>query len=235
MPGWAAALSRAGDRVLAPGGRGGVPLRVVIDAHKAATGPFVLALMLAYGSFTTAAWVYLALHGSYGVAWLIKDLAFPDRRWARRTTVAGALAAVAFLSLYWVAPFLLVAGQAGAVALGDWSPAGTGGLAAAVALHTVGLALMMGADAQKHVALRAGGGLITGGLFRRVRHPNYLGEMMIYGSYALVVGHWLPWLILAAVWGLFFLPNILVMESSLSRYPDYPRWRRRAGLLWPRV
>lgn len=98
-----------------------------------------------------------------------------------------------------------------------------------------GLVLMIGADAQKNATLRERPDLITTGFFARTRHPNYLGEMLIYGSFALVVNHWLPWLILAAVWGLFFLPNMLAIEASLSRYPEYESWRRRTGFLLPRI
>jgi len=47
---------------------------------------------------------------------------------------------------------------------------------------------MIAAEAQKYFTLRLESGLITDGVFRYVRHPNYLGEMMIYGSFALMSG-----------------------------------------------
>ncbi len=116
---------------------------------------------------------------------------------------------------------------------------------------------MIGADVQKNAILAArrsgsgdegrgdarggppasssGPGLITTGFFARTRHPNYLGEMLIYGSFTTVVNHWIPWLILAAVWGLFFLPNMLAIEASLSRYPGYEAWRKRTGFVLPKV
>jgi steroid 5-alpha reductase family enzyme len=37
---------------------------------------------------------------------------------------------------------------------------------------------MIAADAQKYFTLRVQRGLITSGMFRYIRHPNYLGEMM---------------------------------------------------------
>jgi protein-S-isoprenylcysteine O-methyltransferase Ste14 len=140
-----------------------------------------------------------------------------------------------------------VLGTASALELGSyWSQPAGGALAVAVVAYVMGLVLMIGADAQKNATLRArerrpGGGassapgLITTGFFARIRHPNYLGEMLIYGSFALVVNHWVPWLILVAVWGLLFLPNMLAIEASLSRYPEYDDWYRRTGFLLPRV
>ena len=56
---------------------------------------------------------------------------------------------------------------------------------------------MIAADAQKFFTLRVKRGLITDGMHRYIRHPNYLGEMMIYGSFAMMVWHWFPVLVLA--------------------------------------
>ena len=59
--------------------------------------------------------------------------------------------------------------------------------------------------------------------------------MMIYGAFAAVVGHWLPWAILAGVWLLVFLPNMLAIEASLARYPAFEAWKRRTGFLLPKL
>jgi steroid 5-alpha reductase family enzyme len=105
----------------------------------------------------------------------------------------------------------------------------------AVAIHTLGLTLMMSADAQKHALLSQRPGLITTGLFARMRHPNYLGEMLLYAAYALLARHWAPWLVLACVWGGLFLPNMLVMEARLSRHPGWREYKARTGFLFPRL
>lgn len=205
------------------------PLRMadVINVQKGLTAPFVLGLMALYENFTTTAWVYLALHGSYGLLWLMKHRAFPDARWEKRITFGGALLSfLLVLGPYWVLPWLLV--SRGTQASGPL-------LAAAIALHTVGVAVMLTADAQKHFTLRARPGLITDGLHARTRHPNYLGEMMLYGAYALLVQHWLAWAILAWVWTAIFLVNILAQEASLARHPGFAAWRARTGLLLPRL
>lgn len=210
------------------GGPRVIRLAWVIDLQKGLTLPFVLALMWCFDVWTTEAWVYLALHGGYGLCWVLKDLAFPDPKWQVQVTAGGALMAfLLVLGPYWVAPLLLTSGWVAR------APASAGVLATAVVVHTLGLALMMGADAQKYFQLRERRALITDGFFRHVRHPNYLGEMMIYGSYALIVGHWIPWAILAYVWvGLFYV-NMRMKEASLSRYPGWAEYRERTGFLIP--
>ena len=92
----------------------------------------------------------------------------------------------------------------------------------------------MVADAHKYFVLRARRGLVTDGLFGVVRHPNYLGEMMLYASFALLAQHWLPWLVLAWVWGGVSVPNMLRKEASMARYPEWAAYRERTGLLLPR-
>jgi protein-S-isoprenylcysteine O-methyltransferase Ste14 len=203
----------------------------VINVQKGGTLPFVAALMIAWNNFSTAAWLYLALHGSYGLIWLLKDRVLPDPNWDRRVTFAGALTTwTTVLGPYWVAPVLLVTDVLPARPDPDAATMG-----ASVLVYATGVVVMMVADAQKFFTLRLQRGLITTGMFSRVRHPNYVGEMMIYGSFALLVGHWLPWLVLAWVWGAVFLTNMVMKEASMARYPAWPDYKARTGMILPRL
>lgn len=200
----------------------------VINFQKGATALWVLLLMYLYQHGSVQAWVYLGLHGTYGLCWLLKDRVFPDPNWEEYITLGGALMAVLFvLGPYWLFPWILIAGLSEGASLP--------GLAVAIAIHTLGLAIMLIADAQKYFTLRVKRGLITDGMFSRVRHPNYLGEMMIYASYAIVVWHWFPWLVLAFVWLLVFNTNMQMKERSMSRYAEWPDYRARTGMLLPRL
>lgn len=203
----------------------------VINFQKALTGPFVFGLMAYYGNFSVEAWVYLGLHGGYGLLWLLKDLTFPDSNWQKRVTIGSAFNMVALvLGPYWVLPYLLISGV-----LGPRPPAPPALIGGCIALFVVGVSLMLGADAQKFFTLRVRRGLITDGFFRYVRHPNYLGEMMLYGSFALLVRHWIPWAILLWVWGQVFLTNMKLKEASMSRYPEWDDYVARSGMLLPRL
>ncbi len=202
----------------------------VINLQKGGTALFVYGLMVAWDNFSAAAWTYLALHGTYGLIWLIKHVTMPDPGWERRVTIGGAINSILLvLGPYWLAPVLLITDVLGA----DRASPSNALMAGTVALHTLGVVLMMAADAQKHFTLKLQRGLITNGLFARIRHPNYLGEMMLYAAYAILAGHWLAWAVLAWVWGMIFIPNMVLKEASMSRYPQWAAYKKRTGMLWP--
>lgn len=214
------------------GGPKVLKLNWVVNFQKGATAFWVAFLMMFFDNYSTQAWVYLALHGSYGFCWLIKDVVFPDPKWQTRVTFGGAFVAVAMvLGPYWIIPYLLISPVLGETHSGaSWM-----WMTSAIALHTLGIAIMMTADAQKFFTLKYKRGLITTGMFRYIRHPNYLGEMMIYGSYAIVAWHWVPWVILAWVWLGLFAVNIAMKEKSMSRYDEWANYKKKSWYLLPGV
>ena len=231
-PAWARRLRRFSDWASCDLGGGPRPWKLawIINAQKGGTCVFLGALMLCYRPTFAAAWIYLALHGGYGLVWLIKDLTFPDPSWQRRATVLGGLASFALvLGWYWVFGWLLLARPAPP----QYPLPDAPWFCLCIALCLVGCALMLAADAQKYFTLRLRPGLITDGMFCYVRHPNYLGEMLIYASFALLVGHWLPWLVLAVVWSGLFAVNMVMKEASLARHPEWPAYRARTWWLLP--
>jgi protein-S-isoprenylcysteine O-methyltransferase Ste14 len=133
---------------------------------------------------------------------------------------------VGALGLYWLAPVLIVTQRIEAPL---WL------LGTATLTYVLGVVVMMGSDAQKYFVLKARRGLITDGFFARVRHPNYLGEMLLYGSFAALSLHWAPWLVLAWVWLGVFVPNMVRKERSMARYPEWAAYAARTGFLVPRV
>jgi protein-S-isoprenylcysteine O-methyltransferase Ste14 len=59
--------------------------------------------------------------------------------------------------------------------------------------------------------------------------------MVLYASFAVVAGHWIPWLVLAWVWLAIFVPNMLGKEASMSRYAEWAAYKARTGMLLPRL
>lgn len=213
------------------GGKKFIKLSWAVNLHKGLTFLFVLVLMLLTRNFSAPAWLYLALHGGYGIVWLLKDRAFPDRRWELRVTLGGALLTFLALGTYWIAPVLLITGWGYAAprVLSGWQTC------LAVILVLLGIFSMTAADAQKAFTLAAKPGLITTGMFSKIRHPNYLGEMSIYAGFAVCAGHWLPWLVLAGWWLGVFRVYMLQIDASLSRYPGWAEYQARTGMIFPRL
>lgn len=198
-----------------------------INLHKSLVIPVVLAMMAYWGNWSTEAFVYLAIHGTYCILWLIKHATFPDARFTERRPLWMGLP-FAFLALggYFVAPYLLISRHL------ELPPALIG---VAIAVFTMGVFLHFVSDAQKYFLLAQERRLITSGLFRRVRNPNYLGEILIYLAFAMFSMHWLPFLIVGGwVFG-FFVPNMLAKDRSLARYPEFAEYKRTSGLVLPKL
>jgi protein-S-isoprenylcysteine O-methyltransferase Ste14 len=212
--------------------------RQAINLHKVSVGPLTLALMLAASDFSLAAWLYLALHGVYGLMWVAKDIAFGDPSWRGRATVGSVVATFIFpLGLYYLPPLLML------TSLGQTIPGGWGTTAtlplevafSAVALFLIGAFFHFVSDAQKYFVLRhqQPRRLITDGMFALTRNPNYFGEILMYSAFNLLAQHWLPWVACGVVWLQVFLVNMLHKERSMSRHPEHAGWVRQTGFLVP--
>jgi protein-S-isoprenylcysteine O-methyltransferase Ste14 len=53
------------------------------------------------------------------------------------------------------------------------------------------------------------------------RNPNYLGEMMLYGSFALLVDQFCGYTILLVIWLSLFMMNMAKKEASLKRKENW--------------
>jgi protein-S-isoprenylcysteine O-methyltransferase Ste14 len=163
-----------------------------------------------FNNWSTTAWVYLALHGSYGFCWGAQAFRVSRRQLGAEGDVGRG-------------------GNPNQPRLPDAL------LAFAIFIHTLGVVTMMSADAQKYFTLKYREGLIEEGMFKHVRHSNYAGEIALYCAYAVLVQHWLPWVILGLIWSLVFLPNMVMKEASLSRHAGWAEYRKRTGMLLPRL
>lgn len=197
-----------------------------IDSHKGVTALLVAGLITWQGAWENpTALLYLALHGSYGLMWVIKSHTFPDRSWEKPCSVSRGLVIWLALSLYWVAPWIIVGYD---VLAPGWLQA------ACVALFALGVFLHFAADMHKHIQLKLRPGqLIDNGLWSRLRNPNYFGELLIYLSFALLAMHWLPLMILALFVLGYWLPNMRRKDRSLARHDGFEAYRARSWLFLP--
>jgi protein-S-isoprenylcysteine O-methyltransferase Ste14 len=170
------------------------------------------------------AWIYLALHGTYGLLWVLKSQLFPDRQWQQSTGLGYGLVIWASLTLYWIAPWLLTS-------RGIQAPAWYLGLCAS--LYAFGVFFHFASDMQKHSALKRQPGLVTDGFFALCRNPNYFGELLIYLGFGLLAMHWLPLVIILLYLGLVWLPNMRKKDRSLSRYAEFTEYKNSTKLFIP--
>jgi protein-S-isoprenylcysteine O-methyltransferase Ste14 len=221
-----------------PGGQGLTAPRHAINLHKLSVGPVTIALMLSSHNYDAAAWLYLALHGTYGILWCAKDVAFGDPSWRGRASLSSFFGLLLFpLGLYYLPPLLML------TPLGQWIPGGWGTTDtlpvevafASVVLFVIGAFFHFVSDAQKYFVLKhqQPRRLITDGMFALTRNPNYFGEVLMYSAFNLLAQHWLPWVACAWVWTQAFLVNMLHKEASMARYPEHAAWARRTGFFFP--
>jgi len=209
--------------------RADMKMKFFIDTHKGITVLVMLALMVMFGRWQDpTAWVYLSLHGTYGLLWVTKSRLFPDRDWeARVSWLFGIVVIWGGLTTYWVGGWMVFARAVDAPA---WL------LGLGTFLFSVGVFFHFGSDMQKHATLATRSGeLITTGFFRLSRNPNYFGELLIYLGFGLLAMHWLPIAILAVWVGGGWIPRMVRKDRSLARYPEFSDYKRRTRMLVPFV
>lgn len=198
-----------------------------IDSHKALTGVFILGLIAYYSDWDNLrAWIYLSLHGTYGLLWITKSRFFGDKQWDRPVSVGAGVGTWVGLSLYWISPWLITSHRS-AEPPAWW-------LGMCISMYVIGVFLHFTADMQKYVSLQIRPGvLITEGLWSRVRNPNYLGELLIYLGFSLVAFHWVPIAVLATLIAVGWVPLMKRKDVSLSRYTEFAAYKQRSGLIIP--
>lgn len=198
-----------------------------IDSHKGATAFACLALMHHFNQWDNpTAWVYLALHGTYGILWVTKSNIFPDRNWEKPAPLWYGLLIWISLTLYWTAPFLICSEG---LQMPYWW------LAICICSYTLGIFLHFASDMQKHTSLALKPGLISTGLWSRIRNPNYFGELLIYLGFVAIPMHWFPLGALALMVLFYWIPNMRRKDKSLSRYPEWDAYKKRSWCFIPLV
>ena len=94
-----------------PPGKPWIPMHFFVNLNKGTMMIYLFTLMCYYDNFSLGAWVYLGLHGNYGLIWVIKDRTFPDIGFSREaTTVSSLFAFPACLFWYYCIGFWMISG-----------------------------------------------------------------------------------------------------------------------------
>jgi steroid 5-alpha reductase family enzyme len=77
------------------------------------------------------------------------------------------------------------------------------------------------------------GKLITTGLWKYLRNPNYFGELLIYASFLILAADLYATIVLGSFILFVWVPNMQSKEKSLSRFPEFEHYRRQSWQFIP--
>ena len=196
----------------------------IINAQKTGTIFIMFLLMLYYNNFSTGAWLYLSLHGTYGLVWFLKDIVYPDKSFQVYLTAVPALLVSLFLLSYWLMGFEVMCG------LGDQNPSSKK-IFGCFFLFSIGNILMMCSDLQKYIILQYKKGLIDDYFLKNNRNTNYFGEILVYLTFAIACGRKEGYIMLICEWILFFGSRMYMKDLRLSRKHGFEKYKKNSYLV----
>ena len=196
----------------------------IINAQKTGTIFLMFLLMVFYNNYSTGAWLYLSLHGTYGLLWFLKDMVFPDKSFQTYLTPIPALLVTSFLLSYWLMGFEVMCG------LGDQNPSGKK-IFGCIFLFSFGNILMMCSDLQKFIILEYKKGLIDDYFLKINRNTNYFGEILVYLTFAIACGRKEGYIMLITEWILFFGTRMYMKDLRLARKHGFEKYKKNSYLI----
>ena len=213
----------------------------VINIQKVGM-PFFLAYMAySHGNDSEAMWTYGIMHGSYGLLWFLKHCAFPDSTFEQYQTIGSAIFLWVLLGAYCVPAYLLSTGRCYHLDIEtqQWEEPSKTRRYGSILMYILGICLTLASDCQKTMTLKFVNKrpfLISSGLFAYTRNPNYLGEILLYSSFATLTNHWLSYLTVLVFPCLTIFPaRMWQKEISLRRKPGWGEYKKRSNILVPKV
>ena len=203
-----------------------------IDTHKGITPLFIISLINYYNQWDNyIALLYLSLHGTYGLLWITKSYIYPDKQWESKTSIFYGLLIWTSLSLYWVAPFLIVSKKSILPIISD-PPLIY--FSICISVYIIGIFLHFTSDMQKFIHLKLKPRtLIQNHMFLKVRNTNYLGEFFIYLGFVLLACDWIPIIALLLFIFIVWIPNMINKDKSLSRYDEFKDYKKATKRFLP--
>ena len=199
-----------------------------INIAKIITILCLIAFAVVYGVNDYRQVIYLCLHISYCLWWLLEQWLFPQRRQQLFTDKVGILTlifVILFVGVFYSLP--------GYLAFTNQNPLGYLTVAIALPLYIFGSLINTGADVQKMAEKGMGSGLVQDGAWRSLRHVNYLGDLMRYTSFSVVAGSLWAFL-LPGIITLLYLQRISEKEKSMAaKYPEFATYQQNSSRLLP--
>ena len=196
----------------------------IINAQKTGTIFVMLLLMKYYNNFSTGTWLYLSLHGTYGLLWFLKDMVYPDKSFQNYLAIIPAILVSLFLLSYWLMGFEIMCG------LGDQNPSGKK-IFGCFFLFSFGNILMMCSDLQKFIVLKYKKGLIDDFFMKNNRNTNYFGEILVYLTFAIACGRKEGYIMLIIEWISFFGSRIYMKDLRLAKKHGFEKYKKNSYII----
>jgi protein-S-isoprenylcysteine O-methyltransferase Ste14 len=208
--------------------RSGVTQLTAINTAKILTILLLVAYALVFGIKDLRQIIYLCLHISYCLWWLVEQWFYPLRRqqmFSEPIGVTGFIFCLLFVGVFYSFP--------GYLAFTNLEPLSLVTVAVALPLFIFGSLINATADIQKLTAKQYGADLVSDGIWRFSRNINYFGDLLRYLSYSVMAGSiWsysLPTFI-----ALLYIQRIFSKEQSMSKkYQDYQEYQQASARLIP--
>lgn len=197
-----------------------------LNLSKGLTLFVMLILIYFYNQWQNpTAMIYLALHSTYGILWLLKSMIFPDKAWEKKVSLWFGLLSWLSLALYWLPGWLAMSRNVSAPA---WY------LSICISINIFGVFFHFTSDMQKFVSMENHPNeLITDKMMSLSRNINYFGEFLIYFSFAMLAMNWMAFLPLALFMAFYWSYNIIKKERSLALKPGFDEYKKRVKLFIP--
>ena len=196
----------------------------IINAQKTGTIFVMFFLMIYYNNFSSGAWLYLSLHGTYGLLWFLKDMVFPDKNFQHYLTIIPSILVSLFLLSYWIMGFEVMCG------IGDQNPSGKK-LFGCFFLFSFGNTLMICSDLQKYITLKYKKGLIDDIFLKNNRNTNYFGEILVYLTFAIACGRKEGFIMLIIEWIIFFGSRIYMKDLRLAKKHGFEKYKNNSYII----
>jgi len=198
-----------------------------INAAKVLTVFCLATCAIVFGISDLRQVIYLCLHVSYCLWWLLEQWFFPARGeiFNEPIGVGGFIFTLLFIGVFYALPGYLAFTNPGSIS--------AIAIAIALPLYIFGALINTSADIQKLTAKQYGAALVRDGVWRFARNINYFGDLLRYLSFSVVAGSLWAYLVPGII-TLLYLQRISQKEQTMSgKYGEYAVYQQSSSRLIP--
>lgn len=198
-----------------------------INVAKILTILLLIIFAIVFGIQDLRQLLYICIHISYCLWWLLEQWFYPQRRqlFAEPVGVFGFISCLLFVGGLYSLP--------GYLAFTNPVPLSMTTAAIALPMFIFGTLINTSADIQKLTAKQYGAGLVNDGIWRFSRNINYFGDLLRYLSFSIVAGSIWAYLVPISI-ALIYLQRIFQKEQSMpQKYQNYQEYQQSSARLIP--